>query len=40
MSEVKGRTFKIEITLENGTNKNIQLVIKAQRLNAEKLIVF
>ena len=27
-SEIKGRTFKIEITLENETDKNIQPVIK------------
>lgn len=34
-SEIKGRTFKIEITLENGTDKNIQPVIKTQRWNTK-----
>ena len=37
ISEIKDRTLKIEITLENETNKNIQLVMEAQSLNAEKM---
>ena len=38
MSEVKDRILKIEVTLENETNKNIQLVMVAQSLNAEKML--
>ena len=37
VSEIKDRTLKIEITLENETNKNIQLLMEAQSLNAEKM---
>ena len=37
ISEVKDRTLKIEITLENETNRNIQLLMEAQSLNAEKM---
>lgn len=37
ISEIKDRTLKIEITLENGTNKKIQLLMEAQSLNAEKM---
>lgn len=37
ISEIKDRTLKIEITLENETNKNIQLLMEAQSLNAEKM---
>lgn len=29
ISEIKDRTLKIEITLENETNKNIQLLMEA-----------
>lgn len=36
-SKIEDRTLKIEITLENETNKNIQLLMEAQRLNAEKM---
>ena len=36
-SKIEDRTLKIEITLENETNKNIQLVMEAQSLNAEKM---
>ena len=35
ISEIKDRTLKIEITLEN--EKNIQLLMEAQSLNAEKM---
>lgn len=35
-SKIEDRTLKIEITLENETNKNIQLLMEAQSLNAEK----
>ena len=34
---IEERTLKIEITLENETNKNIQLLMEAQSLNAEKM---
>ena len=37
ISEIKDRTLKSEITLENETNKNIQLLMEAQSLNAEKM---
>ena len=37
ISEIKDRTLKIEITLENETNKNIQLLMEAQSLTAEKM---
>ena len=37
ISEVKDRTLKIEITLENETYRNIQLLMEAQSLNAEKM---
>ena len=37
ISEIKDRTLKIEITLENETNKNIHLLMEAQSLNAEKM---
>lgn len=37
ISEIKDRTLKIEITLENETNRNIQLLMEAQSLNAEKM---
>lgn len=37
ISEIKDRTLKIEITLENETNKNMQLLMEAQSLNAEKM---
>ena len=37
ISEIKDRTLKIEVTLENETNKNIQLLMEAQSLNAEKM---
>lgn len=37
VSEIKDRTLKIEVTLENETNKNIQLLMEAQSLNAEKM---
>ena len=37
ISEIKDRTLKIEITLENETNRNIQLLMEAQSLNAEKI---
>ena len=37
ISEIKDRTLKIEITLENEINKNIQLLMEAQSLNAEKM---
>ena len=37
ISEIKDRTLKIEVTLENETNKNIQLLMEAQSLNAEKI---
>ena len=36
-SKIEDRTLKIEITLENETNKNIQLLMDAQSLNAEKM---
>ena len=36
-SKIEHRTLKIEITLENETNKNIQLLMEAQSLNAEKM---
>ena len=36
-SKIEDRTLKIEITLENETNKNIQLLMEAQSLNAEKM---
>ena len=36
-SKIEYRTLKIEITLENETNKNIQLLMEAQSLNAEKM---
>ena len=36
-SKIEDRTLKIEITLENETNKNIQLLMQAQSLNAEKM---
>ena len=36
-SKIEDRTLKIEITLENETNKNIQLLMEAQSLNAEKI---
>ena len=36
-SNIEDRTLKIEITLENETNKNIQLLMEAQSLNAEKM---
>ena len=36
-SKIEDRTLKIEITLENETNRNIQLLIEAQSLNAEKM---
>ena len=36
-SKSEDRTLKIEITLENETNKNIQLLMEAQSLNAEKM---
>ena len=36
-SKIEDRTLKIEITLENETNKNIQLLMEAQCLNAEKM---
>ena len=37
ISEIKDRTLKIEVTLENETNRNIQLLMEAQSLNAEKM---
>ena len=36
-SKIEDRPLKIEITLENETNKNIQLLMEAQSLNAEKM---
>ena len=36
-SKIEERTLKIEVTLENKTNKNIQLLMEAQSLNAEKM---
>ena len=36
-SKIEDRTLKIEITLENETNKNIQVLMEAQSLNAEKM---
>lgn len=36
-SKIEDRTLKIEITLENETNKNIQLLMEAQSLNAGKM---
>ena len=36
-SKIEDRTLKIEITLENETNRNIQLLMEAQSLNAEKM---
>ena len=36
-SKIEDRTLRIEITLENETNKNIQLLMEAQSLNAEKM---
>ena len=36
-SKIEDRTLKIEITLENETNKNIQLLMEGQSLNAEKM---
>ena len=36
-SKIEDRTLKIEITLENETNKNMQLLMEAQSLNAEKM---
>ena len=36
-SKIEDRTLKIEITLEDETNKNIQLLMEAQSLNAEKM---
>ena len=36
-SKIEDRTLKSEITLENETNKNIQLLMEAQSLNAEKM---
>lgn len=39
ISEIKDRTLKLEITQENITNKNIQLLMEGQQLNAEKLKV-
>lgn len=37
ISEIKDRTLKIEVTLENETNKNIYLLMEAQSLNSERL---
>ena len=37
ITEIKDRTLKIEVTLENETNRNIQLLMEAQSLNAEKI---
>lgn len=37
ISKIKDRTLKLEITQENITNKNIQLLMEGQQLNAEKL---
>lgn len=37
ISEIKDRTLKIEVTLENETNKNIHLLMEAQSLNSERL---
>ena len=37
LEKIEKRTFKIEITLENETNRNIQLLMEAQSLNAEKM---
>ena len=36
-SKIEERTLKLEVTLENETNKNIQLLMEAQSLNAEKM---
>ncbi len=36
-SKLEDSTLKIEITLENETNKNIQLLMESQSLNAEKM---
>ena len=36
-SKIEERTLKIEVSLENETNKNIQLLMEAQSLNAEKM---
>ena len=36
-SKIEDRTLKIEITLENETNKDVQLLMEAQSLNAEKM---
>ena len=36
-SKIEDRTLKIQITLANETNKNIQLLMEAQSLNAEKM---
>ena len=36
-ANIEDRTLKIQITLENETNKNIQLLMEAQSLNAEKM---
>ena len=35
--KIEERTLKLEVTLENETNKNIQLLMEAQSLNAEKM---
>lgn len=37
LEKIEERTLKIEVALENETNKNIQLLIEEQSLNAEKL---
>ena len=37
ISQIEERTLKLEIVQENITNKNIQLLMEGQQLNAEKL---
>lgn len=37
ISKIEERTLKLEIIQENITNKNIQLLMEGQQLNAEKL---
>lgn len=34
---IEDRTLKIEVTIENETNRNINLLMEAQSLNAEKM---
>lgn len=37
VQDIKDRTLKLEVTIENETNRNIKLLMEAQSLNTEKL---